>query len=173
MPAFTPTELAERLGSGLLSFPVTHFSRDLAFDEPAYRENVVRLGQYAIAGLFAAGGTGEFFSLTPQGAGTLVRAASAVHPSEPRSSRRPISGTAQAVALASEAATAGASDFPLAFSTAGGDTASAHGRRVPGGRGIRRIWVPRSWWRGRSPRQRLTRACPRECFPSSSAVGPM
>lgn len=67
MPAFTPTELAERLGSGLLSFPVTHFTRDLAFDESAYRENIIRLGKYEIAGLFAAGGTGEFFVPDPGG----------------------------------------------------------------------------------------------------------
>jgi len=63
MPAFTPPEVAERLGSGLLSFPVTHFTPDLEFDETAYRANIAWLAQHDAAGLFAAGGTGEFFSL--------------------------------------------------------------------------------------------------------------
>ena len=35
-----PTELAERLAGGLLSFPVTHFDADLAFDEDAYRDQL-------------------------------------------------------------------------------------------------------------------------------------
>lgn len=63
MPAYTPQEVAQRLGSGLLSFPVTHFTPDLLFDEAAYRDNIAWLGQHEAAGLFAAGGTGEFFSL--------------------------------------------------------------------------------------------------------------
>lgn len=63
MPTHTPQEVAERLGSGLLSFPVTHFTPDLEFDESAYRDNIAWLGQHEASGLFAAGGTGEFFSL--------------------------------------------------------------------------------------------------------------
>jgi 5-dehydro-4-deoxyglucarate dehydratase len=38
-----PEELARRLGSGLLSFPVTHFTEELEFDEPAYREHLAWL----------------------------------------------------------------------------------------------------------------------------------
>jgi 5-dehydro-4-deoxyglucarate dehydratase len=63
MSAFTPTEVAEKLGGGLLSFPVTHFTSDLQFDETAYRTNIGWLAEHEAAGLFAAGGTGEFFSL--------------------------------------------------------------------------------------------------------------
>jgi 5-dehydro-4-deoxyglucarate dehydratase len=63
MTAFTPADVAEKLGSGLLSFPVTHFTQDLEFDESAYRANIAWLAQHDAAGLFAAGGTGEFFSL--------------------------------------------------------------------------------------------------------------
>src|SRR6202042_1515751 len=37
-----------------------------AFDEDAYREHLDWLLQYEPAGLFAAGGTGGFFSLTGQ-----------------------------------------------------------------------------------------------------------
>ena len=45
MTAFSPTDVAQQLGSGLLSFPVTHFTPDLSFDETAYRENIAWLGQ--------------------------------------------------------------------------------------------------------------------------------
>ncbi|MFC7466630.1 dihydrodipicolinate synthase family protein [Actinomadura keratinilytica] len=92
MPTHTPTELAERLGSGLLSFPVTHFTPDLAFDETAYRDNIARMSKYDIAALFAASGTGEFFSLTPQEVGTVLRAAVESAPPARPSSPRP--GTA-------------------------------------------------------------------------------
>ncbi|HEX3572365.1 MAG TPA: 5-dehydro-4-deoxyglucarate dehydratase [Acidobacteriaceae bacterium] len=65
MPGMQPNEFAKQIGAGLLSFPVTHFSDDGAkFDEPAYRDHIEWLLQYKPAGLFAAGGTGEFFSLT-------------------------------------------------------------------------------------------------------------
>jgi 5-dehydro-4-deoxyglucarate dehydratase len=63
LTAFTPLEVAERLGAGLLSFPVTHFTADCEFDETAYRANIGWLAEHDAAGLFAAGGTGEFFSL--------------------------------------------------------------------------------------------------------------
>jgi 5-dehydro-4-deoxyglucarate dehydratase len=61
----SPNELAKKIGAGLLSFPVTHFSNDAStFDERAYRGHIDWLLEYKPAGLFAAGGTGEFFSLT-------------------------------------------------------------------------------------------------------------
>jgi 5-dehydro-4-deoxyglucarate dehydratase len=60
-----PKEMARRIGSGLLSFPVTPFTPAFAFDERRYRDNLDWLSGYDVAGLFAAGGTGEFFSLTP------------------------------------------------------------------------------------------------------------
>jgi 5-dehydro-4-deoxyglucarate dehydratase len=59
-----PAELASKIGGGLLSFPVTHFTKDFAFDEGPYREHIEWLLKHEPAGLFAAGGTGEFFSLT-------------------------------------------------------------------------------------------------------------
>ncbi|NAZ83077.1 5-dehydro-4-deoxyglucarate dehydratase [Kineococcus sp. R8] len=64
MSSFSPDELREALGSGLLSFPVTHTHADLSLDEDAYRAHVAHLGAFDASGLFAAGGTGEFFSLT-------------------------------------------------------------------------------------------------------------
>jgi 5-dehydro-4-deoxyglucarate dehydratase len=60
-----PTQMAERIGRGLLSFPVTHFNENDRFDPAAYRKHCGWLLQHDIAGLFAAGGTGEFFSLRP------------------------------------------------------------------------------------------------------------
>ena len=59
----SPQEMAAKIGSGLLSFPVTHFDADLRFDVGPYREHCSWLLEYDVAGLFAAGGTGEFFSL--------------------------------------------------------------------------------------------------------------
>lgn len=63
MSRMTPQEFAKGIGAGLLSFPVTHFKDDFSFKEPAYREHIEWLLGYKPAGLFAAGGTGEFFSL--------------------------------------------------------------------------------------------------------------
>lgn len=113
MSALTPTELARQLGSGLLSFPVTHFTGDLAFDEPAYRENIVRLGKYEVAGLFAAGGTGEFFSLTPMEVGRVVRAATESAPESTPILAPAGYGTAQAIEMARDAEAAGADGLLL------------------------------------------------------------
>ncbi len=60
-----PTDMAASLGRGLLSFPVTHFNENDRFDPAAYRKHCGWLLEHDIAGLFAAGGTGEFFSLRP------------------------------------------------------------------------------------------------------------
>ena len=64
MARMTPSEFARQAGTGLLSFPVTCFKDDLSVDEAKYREHVAWLGEHKVAGLFAAGGTGEFFSLS-------------------------------------------------------------------------------------------------------------
>ncbi len=73
--SLSPTELAEKLKSGLLSFPVTHFTSDLEFDEDGYRKHLAWLSEYPVAGLFAAGGTGEGFSLSPEEVQRVVLAA--------------------------------------------------------------------------------------------------
>jgi 5-dehydro-4-deoxyglucarate dehydratase len=67
--------MATQIGGGLLSFPVTPFKADFSFDEVQYRENLDWLCGYDVAGLFAAGGTGEFFSLTPGEVGRIVSVA--------------------------------------------------------------------------------------------------
>lgn len=66
MPQYTPQELATHLKDGLLSFPVTAFTADLRVDEQAYREHLHWQARQGAAGLFAAGGTGEGFSLSPE-----------------------------------------------------------------------------------------------------------
>jgi len=70
-----PKELAKAIGSGLLSFPVTHFTATQEFDESSYRAHISWLLEYEPAGIFAAGGTGEFFSLTLGEFSEVVRAA--------------------------------------------------------------------------------------------------
>jgi len=67
--------MANRVGRGLLSFPITPFKADHSFDEATYRSNIDWLCGYEVAGLFAAGGTGEFFSLTPDEVAKVVAAA--------------------------------------------------------------------------------------------------
>jgi 5-dehydro-4-deoxyglucarate dehydratase len=61
--ARSPQLLKSAIGSGLLSFPVTHFADDGAFAPGPYREHIDYLIGHRPAALFAAGGTGEFFSL--------------------------------------------------------------------------------------------------------------
>ncbi|RVT93150.1 5-dehydro-4-deoxyglucarate dehydratase [Sphingomonas crocodyli] len=75
MSTISPTDMAARLGQGLLSFPVTHFDQDGAFLEGPYREHCAWMLEHELSGLFAAGGTGEFFSLTPSEVTTVVSAA--------------------------------------------------------------------------------------------------
>ena len=61
----TPAELKQALSSGLLSFPLTDFDRELRFDARGYAGRLEWLMPYGATVLFAAGGTGEFFSLAP------------------------------------------------------------------------------------------------------------
>jgi len=70
-----PLALKSVLGGGLLSFPVTPFGPDGEFNAKAYGEHVAWLSGFGASALFAAGGTGEFFSLTPEEVPAIVRAA--------------------------------------------------------------------------------------------------
>jgi len=108
MARMLPTELAQIIGSGLLSFPVTHFTAENSFDESAYRSHIGWMLDHKPAGLFAAGGTGEFFSLTLGEYTRVVRAAV-----EENAGRIPMLagcgyGTAMAIEFAHAAASAGA-----------------------------------------------------------------
>lgn len=70
-----PNALAKHIGSGLLSFPVTHFTAEGDFHEAGYRKHLQWLSATPLAALFAAGGTGEFFSLTLEEYRRVVSAA--------------------------------------------------------------------------------------------------
>lgn len=108
MTTLSPSEMIRQVGSGLLSFPVTHFDADGQFDEAAYRAHCDWMLSHDVAALFAAGGTGEFFSLTPDEVERVTRAAVAA-----TAGRKPViagagQGTATAVDLAKRAERAGA-----------------------------------------------------------------
>jgi 5-dehydro-4-deoxyglucarate dehydratase len=60
-----PQELKQVLESGLLSFPLTDFDTQLRFAPKPYAARLEWLMPYGACALFAAGGTGEFFSLEP------------------------------------------------------------------------------------------------------------
>jgi 5-dehydro-4-deoxyglucarate dehydratase len=109
----SPRGLAQQLGAGLLSFPVTHFTTDFGFDEGPYREHIDWLLEHSPAGLFAAGGTGEFFSLSLGEFGRVVAAAAAQ-----TAGRVPVVagcgyGTAMAKEFAASATSAGADGILL------------------------------------------------------------
>jgi 5-dehydro-4-deoxyglucarate dehydratase len=74
MKMMAPVEMAKKVGEGLLSFPVTHFNDKLEFQPKPYQEHIAWLLSYKPAGLFVAGGTGEFFSLTPTEFSAVVKA---------------------------------------------------------------------------------------------------
>jgi len=108
----TPEDLKVALGAGLLSFPVTAFGPEGRFNETAYGEHVSWLSGFGAAALFAAGGTGEFFSLAPDEIPAVVRAAKAAAGSTPIVSGCGY-GTEMAVAIARSAEKAGADGILL------------------------------------------------------------
>jgi len=113
MAHFAPDTMAQAIAKDLLSFPITHMKADLSFDEAAYREHVEWIVAAAPAAVFSAGGTGEFFSLTPDEVEAVTRAAvEVVH------GRMPVIsgvgyGTAMAIDLARRAQRAGADGILL------------------------------------------------------------
>ncbi len=60
----SPQELKSIMGSGLLSFPLTDFDAEGNFHKKGYEDRLEWLAPYGASALFAAGGTGEFFSIT-------------------------------------------------------------------------------------------------------------
>ncbi|WP_374373287.1 5-dehydro-4-deoxyglucarate dehydratase [Dongia sp.] len=103
-----PQELKSAIGTGLLSFPVTDFDAAGDFNAKSYRARLEWLMPYGATALFAAGGTGEFFSLAPDEYPAVIRAAV-----ETCKGKVPIIagtgyGTRQAIAYAREAEKAGA-----------------------------------------------------------------
>ena len=71
----SPQELKVVLQAGLLSFPLTDFDAQLRFAPGAYADRLEWLQPYGASVLFAAGGTGEFFSLEPQEFADVIKVA--------------------------------------------------------------------------------------------------
>ena len=71
----TPAELKATMSSGLLSFPVTDFDVNGDFRADTYMQRLEWLMPYGATLLFAAGGTGEFFSLTADDYAAVVKTA--------------------------------------------------------------------------------------------------
>jgi 5-dehydro-4-deoxyglucarate dehydratase len=71
----TPQELKQIISYGLLSFPLTDFDKELKFAPKPYADRLEWLMPYGATALFAARGTGEFFSLEPQEYSDVVRTA--------------------------------------------------------------------------------------------------
>jgi 5-dehydro-4-deoxyglucarate dehydratase len=70
-----PSALKAAISTGLLSFPVTDFDAAGNFEPKGYRRRLEWLAPYGATALFAAGGTGEFFSLAPDEYSAVVKTA--------------------------------------------------------------------------------------------------
>lgn len=70
-----PQELKKILSSGLLSFPLTDFDAEGNFNAKTYADRLDWLAPYGATALFAAGGTGEFFSLTSSEYSDVIKTA--------------------------------------------------------------------------------------------------
>jgi 5-dehydro-4-deoxyglucarate dehydratase len=71
----SPLELQNVLSSGLLSFPVTDFKANGDLDTASYAKRLEWLAPHGASVLFAAGGTGEFFSLEPKEYSSVIQTA--------------------------------------------------------------------------------------------------
>ncbi|MCQ6256676.1 5-dehydro-4-deoxyglucarate dehydratase [Pseudomonas sp. Q11] len=71
----TPSELKTVLSSGLLSFPLTDFDSRGEFNAAGYARRLEWLAPYGTSALFAAGGTGEFFSLAADEYSAVIKTA--------------------------------------------------------------------------------------------------
>ncbi len=125
----TPLELKQTMSAGLLSFPVTDFDAAGDFRPDTYARRLEWLLPYGATVFFAAGGTGEFFSLTAQDYTAVVRTAV-----DTCRGRLPIVAgaggpTRQAIAFAREAEKLGADGvllLPHYLTEAGQEGLAAH-----------------------------------------------
>ena len=72
---YAPQDLKQVMSSGLLSFPVTDFDANGDFDAKGYAARLEWLAPYGATALFAAGGTGEYFSLYGDEYGQIIKTA--------------------------------------------------------------------------------------------------
>ncbi len=109
----SPQELKQVLEAGLLSFPLTDFDAQASFAPKPYADRLEWLQPYGASALFAAGGTGEFFSLEPTEFSEVIKVAL-----DTCRGRTPIiagagGGTRQAIQYAQEAERLGAQGILL------------------------------------------------------------
>ncbi len=71
----SPQELKSIMSHGLLSFPLTDFDAQGDFNAKGYAARLEWLAPYGASALFAAGGTGEFFSLTGEEYPAIIKTA--------------------------------------------------------------------------------------------------
>ena len=71
----SPQELKSIMSHGLLSFPLTDFDAQGDFNARGYAARLEWLAPYGASALFAAGGTGEFFSLTGEEYPAIIKTA--------------------------------------------------------------------------------------------------
>lgn len=71
----TPLELKSIMSEGLLSFPITDFHANGDFNKASYVRRLEWLAPYGASALFAAGGTGEFFSIEPKEYSEIIKTA--------------------------------------------------------------------------------------------------
>lgn len=107
-----PNDVKAALGAGLLSFPVTPFGPDGRFNPGPYEAHIGWLSSFGATALFAAGGTGEFFSLDPSEVPEIVTRAKAAANGTPIVAGCGY-GTATAVSLAKAVEKAGADGILL------------------------------------------------------------
>ncbi|WP_263433982.1 5-dehydro-4-deoxyglucarate dehydratase [Chromohalobacter israelensis] len=72
---FSKEQTVAAIGDGLLSFPVTDFDAAGRFDAASYRKRLEWFVSHDVSAVFVAGGTGEFFNLSLEEFGDVVRTA--------------------------------------------------------------------------------------------------
>lgn len=159
-----PTALKATLSKGLLSFPVTDFDASGEFRGDSYARRLEWLAPYGASALFAAGGTGELFSLELAEYREIVRTAV-----ETCRSRVPIlagagGNTRTAIAFAREAERLGAAGlllFPHYLTEAPQDGVAQHVEAVCRAVGIGVVVYNRSVCRlNADSLERLAARCP-------------
>ena len=69
-----PNELRQKLSSGVISFPVTPFKKDLSLDLEGHRRNLRYILKYPLTAIVCPAGTGELYSLSPEEHLAVVKA---------------------------------------------------------------------------------------------------
>ena len=113
MAGFSPEEMARVIARDVLCFPITHMRPDLSFDEAAYGTHLSWMLEAGPAGVFAPGGTGEFFSLSADEAEQVTAAAVGVVAGKVPVIAGAGYGTAMAIDLVKRAERAGADGIVL------------------------------------------------------------